>query len=106
MPADPLSHLIEFLKKDANGITNICAQLLISIKKFNSKLLFFLAPTVVFIGPPSSGKKSLTKLLQENSGSVLLDRDILIETAPIGLQKEFGKDMNKNVIELIKLIIY
>lgn len=74
MPADPLSHMIDFLKKDAN------------------------ASSVIIIGPPSSGKKSLAKLLSKGTGTILLDQDNLIESAPLSLQKEFGKDLNKNVL--------
>ncbi len=74
MPADPLTHMIEFLKKDAN------------------------ASAAVILGPPASGKKSLSKLLAKSIGSVLLDQDHLIESAPVSLQKEFGKDFTKETL--------
>lgn len=74
MPADPLSHLIDFLKKDVD------------------------ASSIIIIGPPSSGKKSLSKLLSKSTGAILLDQDNLVESAPISLQKELGKDLNKNLM--------
>lgn len=70
-PADPLTHMIEFLKKDVN------------------------ASSIIILGPPASGKKSLSKLLSKTTGAVLLDQDNLVETAPVALQKELGKDLNK-----------
>ncbi len=62
------------------------------------KIKNFLASSVICIGPPASGKKSLATLLAKTSGACYLDRDNLIETCPIALQKEFGKDMSKTVI--------
>jgi len=74
MPADPLSHLIEFLKKDADAFSVVC------------------------IGPPSSGKKSLTKLLAKKTGAIIIDQDNLISTCSIAMQKEMGKELKKEIL--------
>jgi hypothetical protein len=65
-----------------------------------------IASATIVIGPPASGKKTLVKLVAKSTSAVLLTKNNLIETAPIALQKEFGKDLSINVrfLRFLKLI--
>lgn len=56
-PDDPLQFIIDFLKKDVN------------------------ASATIMIGPPSSGKKTLSRLLAKKTGAVLLTQENILESA-------------------------
>ncbi len=59
-------------------------------------MLINLASAVVVLGPPSSGKKSISKLLAKKSGAVLLNKNNLLENIPVSLNSEISKT-NKDV---------
>lgn len=59
--------------------------------------ILFKAHAVIVIGPPSSGKKTLSRLLAKKTGSVLLNQSNLIETLPNNLKLEFKKDLESKV---------
>jgi adenylate kinase len=68
-PNDPIEFMIDLLKKDANS------------------------HAVVIIGPPASGKKSLSQMLAKKTGSILLSPKILMDTLPNTFKVEFAKDL-------------
>jgi adenylate kinase len=77
-PTDPLQYLIEFLKKDAD------------------------APATIIIGPPASGKKTLSRLQAKDTEAILINCDILINKMPNNLKKEFS-NKKKEVYILFKV---
>ena len=54
------------------------------------------------MGPPCSGKKSISSLLAKKTGSVLLNKNNLIETLPNSLKIEFSKELSNRVNNQIK----
>lgn len=89
-PEEPLQFLIDFLRKDVNCKLNF------DILKiyFN----FSKAPAILILGPPASGKKTLSQLLSKKIGSVLLNQNSLIESLSNNLKNEFSEKIKKKVI--------
>jgi adenylate kinase family enzyme len=56
------------------------------------------ASATIIIGPPASGKKTLSRLLAKKTGAVLLTKANLLETLPPNLKTELSKEISKNVI--------
>lgn len=49
------------------------------------------------IGPPASGKKTLSRLLAKKTGAVLLTKASILETLPPNLKAELSKEISKKV---------
>ncbi len=43
---------------------------------------FFIAPKILIIGPPASGRHSLAKMLQKKLNAVLIEPDEILRDAP------------------------
>ncbi len=57
----------------------------------------FLAHAIIIIGPPSSGKKTLSKMIAQTTGAVLINQASLLESLPNNLKHEFSKEIKNNV---------
>jgi len=66
-PEEPMQFLIDFIKKDKN------------------------AAEIVLIGPPASGKKTISRLLAKKTGALLITKNSLVENIPVSLKAEFAK---------------
>ncbi|CAF0826696.1 unnamed protein product [Brachionus calyciflorus] len=74
-PEDPMQFLIDLLRKDVNS-----------------------SATIV-LGPPASGKKTLSKLLSKKTGAVLLNQNNLIESMPNSLKNELSKEIKEKSLQ-------
>ncbi len=53
------------------------------------------------IGPPASGKKTLSNLLAKKTGAILLTKKNIIESTPNQIKLELAKEISKNVNKMI-----
>ncbi|CAF0804531.1 unnamed protein product [Didymodactylos carnosus] len=67
-PSDPITYLVDLLKKDTD------------------------APKIVIIGPPSSGRKTLAKLLCKKLNTILIQPEDLLSEAPSKLKDKLPRD--------------
>ena len=62
--------------------------------------MFFKVPAMIVIGPPASGKKSLSRLLAKKTDAVLLTKASALDKAPNSLRNELKKEIEENVISI------
>lgn len=80
-PNDPITYLIDFLKKDADGLWNKSSFFVENWSEYDD-----LVPQIVILGPPASGRHTIGKLLQKKNNAVLLECEDILRDAPSKLR--------------------
>ena len=86
-PSDPITYMIDYLKKDSDGELN-------RFRVLCFVLICILVPKIIILGPPASGRHTIGKLLQKKLGTILIEPEEVLRDAPSKLKDKLLANSN------------